>query len=55
MSQYCTSVISKNDQYILVELGLVIGKQGRFISRSEAFNHIGGYFLLLDLTSKLLF
>jgi len=38
----------------LVELGLIIGKKGRFVKSKDALDYIGGYFLCLDLTSKLL-
>lgn len=35
-----------------VELGLVIGKQGRDIPASHALDHIGGYILALDMTAR---
>ena len=35
-----------------VELGVVIGKAGRHISRSEAVGHILGYCIFLDITAR---
>ncbi|XP_074613459.1 uncharacterized protein LOC141873364 [Acropora palmata] len=35
-----------------VELGVVIGKTGVFISESDAMNHVGGYALALDMTAR---
>lgn len=33
-----------------MELGVIIGKKGKNISESEAFNYVGGYCLALDMT-----
>src|SRR3989304_974676 len=35
-----------------VELGVVIGKTGRHISRTEAEGHILGYCIFLDITAR---
>lgn len=35
-----------------VELGLVIGKDGKNISESSALSYIGGYVLALDMTAR---
>ncbi|KAJ1673958.1 Acylpyruvase fahd1, mitochondrial [Spiromyces aspiralis] len=35
-----------------VELGVVIGKTGRDIKADDAYNHIAGYTLALDLTAR---
>ena len=35
-----------------VELGVVIGKEGRDIPQSEAHSHIAGYALALDMTAR---
>ncbi|KAK2147735.1 hypothetical protein NP493_3385g00006 [Ridgeia piscesae] len=37
-----------------VELGLVIGTDGRNIPESAALSHIGGYVLALDMTDRIL-
>ena len=35
-----------------VELGVVIGKEGRDIPESSAMSHVGGYTVALDMTSR---
>ena len=35
-----------------MELGVVIGKEGRDISESSAMSHVGGYTVALDMTSR---
>lgn len=35
-----------------VELGVVIGKKGKFIKENEAFDYVGGYCLALDMTES---
>lgn len=35
-----------------VELGLVIGKQGRHIKPEHALTHVAGYVLALDMTAR---
>src|SRR3989304_8440648 len=35
-----------------VELGVVIGKAGRYIPRAEAVGHILGYCIFLDITAR---
>jgi acylpyruvate hydrolase len=35
-----------------VELGVMIGRSGKDISKESALDHVGGYFLALDLTAK---
>ncbi|KAF7799615.1 hypothetical protein EIP86_010853 [Pleurotus ostreatoroseus] len=35
-----------------VELGLVIGKRGRDISQADAYSHIAGYALAVDMTAR---
>lgn len=35
-----------------IELGVVIGKSGRDISKQNAFSHIAGYCLALDMTAR---
>jgi acylpyruvate hydrolase len=35
-----------------VELGVVIGKEGKNIPESSAMSHIGGYTLALDMTAR---
>lgn len=37
---------------IKVELGVVIGKAGSNIKEENAFNHVAGYALALDLTAR---
>lgn len=34
------------------ELGVVIGKTGRYIDESDALSHVGGYFVANDVTSR---
>ncbi|KAE8578915.1 hypothetical protein XENTR_v10023825 [Xenopus tropicalis] len=46
MPYYC------NDLHHEVELGLVIGKQGKDIAQSRAMEHVGGYALCLDMTAR---
>lgn len=36
----------------VVELGVVIGRAGSNIKESEAFKHVAGYALALDLTAR---
>ncbi|EIN04431.1 hypothetical protein PUNSTDRAFT_55476 [Punctularia strigosozonata HHB-11173 SS5] len=40
------------DAHHEVELGLVIGKSGRDISQANAFSHVAGYALALDMTGR---
>ena len=35
-----------------VELGVVIGKPGKFISQEEAMEHVAGYVLAIDMTAR---
>ena len=35
-----------------VELGVVIGKNGKYISKSDAMNHVLGYLIALDITAR---
>lgn len=35
-----------------VELGIVIGKEGKAIPESQVLDHIGGYILALDMTDR---
>ena len=35
-----------------VELGVVIGKAGKFISQEEAMEHVAGYVLAIDMTAR---
>jgi acylpyruvate hydrolase len=35
-----------------IELGVMIQNPGRRISEANAMNHVGGYFLALDLTAR---
>jgi len=35
-----------------VELGVVIGKQGRYINESKAMEHVAGYVVALDMTAR---
>jgi acylpyruvate hydrolase len=35
-----------------LELGIVISKTGSHISKEEAFNHIGGYFIGIDFSDR---
>lgn len=35
-----------------VELGVVIGKTGRDIAKSKAFDHVAGYCLAVDYTAR---
>ena len=35
-----------------VELGVIIGKEGRDIPESSALSHVGGYVVALDMTSR---
>ncbi|CAD5218384.1 unnamed protein product [Bursaphelenchus okinawaensis] len=35
-----------------VELGVVIGKPARFVKREDAYNHVAGYTLALDMTAR---
>lgn len=35
-----------------VELGVVIGKSGKFIKESDAMSHVAGYVLALDMTAR---
>ncbi len=35
-----------------VELGVVIGKQARYVSRANAFQHVAGYILVNDLSER---
>lgn len=36
----------------IVELGVVIGKAGRDISRADAMKHVAGYTLAIDYTGR---
>jgi acylpyruvate hydrolase len=35
-----------------VELGVVIGKDGKFIKEEDAMSHVLGYVLALDMTAR---
>jgi hypothetical protein len=35
-----------------IELGVVIGKKGKSIKKSEVLDYVSGYFLTLDMTAK---
>jgi 2-keto-4-pentenoate hydratase/2-oxohepta-3-ene-1,7-dioic acid hydratase in catechol pathway len=35
-----------------IELGVVIGKNGKYISKSDAMNHVLGYLIALDITAR---
>lgn len=37
-----------------VELGVVIGKEGKFIKEDKAMDHVLGYVLALDMTSRIM-
>ena len=37
---------------IIVELGVVIGRAGSNIKEENAFSHVAGYALALDLTAR---
>lgn len=37
---------------LLVELGVVIGRRGSNIKEENAYNHVAGYALALDLTAR---
>jgi len=37
-----------------LELGVVIGKEGKNIKKENFLEYIGGYFLLQDLTDEIL-
>jgi acylpyruvate hydrolase len=37
-----------------VELGVIVGKDGRDIAPSAAFEHVGGYALAIDVTARCL-
>ncbi|KYB29270.1 Acylpyruvase FAHD1, mitochondrial-like protein [Tribolium castaneum] len=34
-----------------IELGVIIGKSGKFITESQAMDHVGGYCVALDMTA----
>ena len=40
------------DLHYEVELGVVIGKEGRDIPEESAMSHVGGYALALDMTAR---
>ena len=40
------------DLHYEVELGVVIGRDGRDITESSAMSYVGGYTLALDMTSR---
>jgi len=55
----CSSILFKGENLILntksqinyeIELGVVIGTAGKNIDRKHALDHVGGYFLCLDMT-----
>lgn len=35
-----------------VELGIIIGKKGKYIKKADAMQYIGGYCLALDMTAR---
>lgn len=35
-----------------VELGVIIGKSGKCISKGDAMSHVGGYFLGIDFSDR---
>lgn len=41
-----------NELHHEVELGVVIGKTGKFIKEEEAMDHVEGYILALDMTGR---
>jgi 2-keto-4-pentenoate hydratase/2-oxohepta-3-ene-1,7-dioic acid hydratase in catechol pathway len=57
-----SSIIFNNDSILIpamsscvhheVELGVVIGKNGKNISKSDAMNHVLGYLIALDITAR---
>ncbi len=57
-----SSVIFNNESIVLpkmsncvhheVELGVVLGKNGRYISEKDAMDHVLGYLLALDVTAR---
>jgi len=57
-----SSIIFNNDSIILpdmsncihheVELGVVIGKNGKYISNNEAMEYVFGYLIALDITAR---
>jgi len=57
-----TSIIGPNDDVVLprgsrkgdweVELGIVIGKQARYVEASDAFEHIAGYCVFNDVSER---
>ncbi|KAG2382831.1 hypothetical protein C9374_004798 [Naegleria lovaniensis] len=55
-NQNCIQVSSishlTNDVHHEVELGVVIGKKGKNISEQEAFHHVKGFFIALDMTAR---
>lgn len=55
-----TSIIVENEKIILpkgfkmnqeVELGVIIGKKGKHISKKDAMDYVGGYCVTLDMTA----
>jgi ureidoglycolate lyase len=57
-----SAIIGPNDTVILpkntlkpdweVELGVIIGKEARYISEAEAFDHVAGYCVINDLSER---
>jgi len=48
----CRSLTPSLPLSLLVELGVVIGKGGRDIRQEDAFSHVDGYCLALDMTAR---
>jgi ureidoglycolate lyase len=57
-----SAIIGPNDTVILpkntlkpdweVELGVIIGKEARYVSEAEAFDHVAGYCVINDLSER---
>ncbi len=57
-----SAIIAHNDEIVYpeisehvdheIELAFIIGKRGRFIEESKAYEHIFGYTILLDITAR---